>query len=488
MEKDLQENELKDLEEEIDSAVDRLFVESLKGSEDSLRKAMPLDEDRELETTFDLQSLSSPIPAAETEKPQPFSFDTPGPFPDPFRDSFGLEPSSMPAGSESSLQAKPPAFESPGRFGKTPGPKPSPLPVTPGPTPEPKPVAYDATEDLAETFDFEPTATPARAKPLVQPPPYLKSIDQLEAQLLSLEWEITQEKLEKTRQEVGTLQELLKQRKDVGSVLGFMGNVLAEMITDEQNIHPSMVKFLLDAKETVKLLFEREDEREFEIYKQLARDGIEARFASLRERKKTVMEQPLEPAARQPIESPSEKVPVEWKRVEEGLNQWNRFFGKAESLLQRIEQRLSELGRRGQATPPPSEREGLPVMDITVFKSFGKLYGVESDKITKLYKLPSSFGAEWGDLPKIVLKDREVALIDLKKAFPGESWQPVAMSKLLTVQSEGKWKGVFVEEVLKRFSAAPSERKENGKPLLGTVQWNYQASPVDVPILDVRKL
>ena len=227
---------------------------------------------------------------------------------------------------------------------------------------------------------------------------------------------------------------------------------------------------------------------EFEIYKHLARDGIEARFRSLREPKKTAAERPAEPAARRPAEPPSESVPVEWKRVEEGLNQWNRFFGKAESLLQGIEQRLSELERRNQMIPIPSGRESLPVMDITVFKAFGKLYGVESQTVTKLYKLPPSFSTQWSDHPTILLKDKEVALIDLKKVFPGESWQPVIMSKLLTVQSEGRWKGVLVEEVVKRFSASPSERKENGKPLLGTVKWNYQARPVDVPILDVRGL
>jgi hypothetical protein len=314
----------------------------------------------------------------------------------------------------------------------------------------------------------------------------------LEAQLLSLEWEISPEKLEMTRQEVDALKELLKGRKDIGSVLGFMGSVLAEMTADEQNIHPSMVKFLLDAKDTVKVLFERENEREFEVYKHLARDGIEARFRSLREAKKAGAERPAEPVSRRPVEPSSEKVPVEWKRVEEGLNQWNRFFGKAESLLQRIEQRLAELERGNQIVPSPTGGESLPVMDITVFKAFGKLYGVESQTITKLYKLPPSFGAQWGEHSKILLKDREVALIDLKKAFPGESWepmgQPVVMSKLLTVQSEGKWKGVFVEEVVKRFSASPSERKENGKPLLGNVKWNYQACPVDVPILDVKRL
>ena len=100
----------------------------------------------------------------------------------------------------------------------------------------------------------------------------------MEAQLLSLEWEITEEKLAKTQEAVKVLRNSLKQRQDVGSVLGFMKDLLDRMKTDEENISPPMIKFLLDAKETIKLLLRQETEGDFTIYKQLALDGIEARF------------------------------------------------------------------------------------------------------------------------------------------------------------------------------------------------------------------
>ncbi len=124
MEKTLQENEIKELEEEIDSAVDRLFVEKRKGHREILLQEPPSSS----------PSLESP------EKPERA--------PD-------VAPASI---------------------------------ATPPPPPPPQP----------------------------QPPSALKSIDPLEAQLLSLEWEITEEKLQGVQEEVRRLCDQFKQKADIG--------------------------------------------------------------------------------------------------------------------------------------------------------------------------------------------------------------------------------------------------------------------------------
>ncbi|OGP90906.1 MAG: hypothetical protein A2157_05540 [Deltaproteobacteria bacterium RBG_16_47_11] len=391
MEKNLREDEIKELEEEIDSAVDRLFVEKRKGLSESLFQESP--------------SLSPSV-----------------------------EPSQQPH----------------------------------------------------RAFDFEPSPTPSPVPPVPQPPPssYLKLIDQIEAQVLSLEWEITDEKLRKTREAIKTLHESFEPRTDIGSVLGLMDSLLGQMIADEENIHPPMIKFLLDAKETIKLLLKEETEKEFTLYKQLAREGIEARFTGLAGPK-----QPSSPGPPLLREEPiSEKAPVEWKRVEEMLTQWNEFFEKADGVLRQMEQHLSRLEKVHQEPLNSSGKGKLPLMDITVFKAYGKLYGVESQKIMKLYKIPSSFEDKYAHRSKVRLRDIDVTLIDLKKNFPVESWHPEGPSKLLTIQEEGEYKGLIVEEILKRLTISPEDREENGKPLLGIIHWVYQAHPVEVPILNFRKL
>ena len=396
MEKTLQENEIKELEEEIDSAVDRLFVEKRKGHSESLLQEPP---------SFS-PSLESP------EKPERA--------PD-------FAPASIP-------------------------------PAPPPPSPQP------------------------------QPPSDLKGIDPLEAQLLSLEWEITEEKLKKAQEEVRRLYDQLKQRADVGPVLRHMNSVLEKMMGDEKNILPAMIKFLLDAKETVKLLLHQETDKEFSVYKNLAREGIEARFTGLEGMRGPSIQPP--PLLRE--ETIPQPPPNEWKKMEEVLTQGKVFFEKAEEILRQIEQRLSQLSQieKAQPEPPtPSGKEKLPLMDITIFKVYGKLYGVESQKIWKLYKIPPSLQDKHAQMSKVRLKDLDVTLIDLKKTFPRESWHPQETSKLLIVQEEEEYKGLMVEEVLKRLTISPEEnRGEEGRPLLGRVQWIYQAHPVEVPILDLKAL
>ena len=71
-----------------------------------------------------------------------------------------------------------------------------------------------------------------------------------------------------------------------------MEKVLIHMIKNEENIQPPWIKFLLDSKETIKLLMRKETEGEINIYKQLAYLGIEARFSCLEGMKEAKIIQP----------------------------------------------------------------------------------------------------------------------------------------------------------------------------------------------------
>ena len=413
MEKNLQENEIKELEEEIDLAVDRLFVEKRKG-------------------------LAEPLPQ---------------------------EPSALLDSLEST--------------------------------------SYESTDEPGTGFDFAPSLMTALSPPppTPMPPPavptgpsYLKSIDQLEAQLLSLEWEISGEKLSKTQEAVKVLRHSLKQREDVGSVLGFMKDLLDRMRADEDNIRPPMIKFLLDAKETVKLLLRQETDKEITIFKQLALDGIESRFGSMGETKGV-------PGRAETLRI-EEKGPaptlIEPKK-EEIFNQWDSFFKKTEGILHQINQRLSQL-EKVRRDPPPSpalQRETpplSPLKDITVFRTGGKLVGVESEGIRKLFKVPPFFKERYAEQPRVRIREDDVTLIDLKQIFPEESWRSEGAVKLLLLYGEGgtggagECKGLIVEEILKRIMILPEQQGGDGRPLLGRIRWSYEAQPVDVPILDFRRL
>jgi chemotaxis protein histidine kinase CheA len=317
---------------------------------------------------------------------------------------------------------------------------------------------------MEKDFDIESTIHPHPA-----PPPFLKSIENMESQLLSLEWEITKENLGKTREEVLAMRGTLKEKPDITSVLNLMEKVLDYMMKNEEKIRPPLVKFLLDSKETIKLLLRKETGSEINIYKQLVYAGIQARYSCLEELRETKVEQP----------------PVNF--IEEILSKMNLFLEKAEEILSKVDQRVSGLEQDIQKPSEPFVKAKPVAMNITVFKVEGKLFGVESDKVVKLYKVPIAFHDKYSNQQKIRLKDFEVRLIDLKKIFSIQKGDLKGEIRILTMKDKGEYKGLMIDQVLERLSTPSDIVGAPGEYLLGTIHWTYQERPVEVPILDLRK-
>jgi hypothetical protein len=241
----------------------------------------------------------------------------------------------------------------------------------------------------------------------------------METQLLSLEWEITKENLENTKEEVLALRETLKERSDITSVLNLMEKALIHIIKNEENIQPPQIKFLLDSKETIKLLMKKETGGDINIYKQLAFGGIEARFLSL----EGLKELRAKPLSSGPIEKRDKtEIPKMWEQPIEGiLNQMKLFSEKLDEILKKIEQHLSRLGQITKTSPEELVEKRLLPVDITIFKIDEKLFGVESHKVSKLFKVPNTFQDRISSQQRIRLKDFEIQMVDLKKIFSFES-------------------------------------------------------------------
>jgi hypothetical protein len=194
MDKMTGEEDLKGLEEEIENAVDRLFVEKRGGGIESFLMESPAIE-----------------PPSKSSKEEP---STKPPALKPSMGSSILEPALESLVLEPSMEN--PTFESPMETSLL----------------EP---SYEF--ESAKDFNLESSPPPPPV-----PIPFLKSIEKLEAQLLALEWEITGEKLKKTREEVLALRELLKQRVDITPILSYMEN-FKPYDWNEENIQPPWIKF-----------------------------------------------------------------------------------------------------------------------------------------------------------------------------------------------------------------------------------------------------
>jgi hypothetical protein len=323
-------------------------------------------------------------------------------------------------------------------------------------------------------------------RPSSEPLPFIKSFEKMETQLLSLEWEITKENLENTKEEVLALREVLKEKSDITSVLNLMEKALIHMIKNEENIQPPQIKFLLDSKETIKLLMKKETEGDINIYKQLAFGGIEARFLCLEGLK--------ELRAKQLSSGPIEKrekteIPKMWEQQIEGvLNEMRLFSGKLDEILKKFEHHLSRLGQMTRTSPEELVEKRLLPMDITIFRIDEKLFGIESHNVSKLFKVPNTFQDRISSQQRIRLKDFEIQMVDLKKIFSIQSRSRKGDIQILTVKGNGEYKGLMIDQVLKKLSTEADISEEYGEYFLGMVHWTYQEKPVDIPILNLRKI
>jgi len=407
MEKTFDEDDLKGLEEEIDSAVDRLFVQKKREPEEGVRMEPPI-----LEPSHDMgKKVDAGFPSPPHSEPVSF-----------------LEP----------------------------------LP--------------DMEKKIEAGFPFPPHSEPVS---------FLEPFEKMETHLLELEWEITGENLRKTKEEVGVLRRVSEGKSSITSVLNLMEKVLNHMARNEENISPPMVKFLLDSKETIKLLMKKETGSEINVYKQLAELGIEARFCCLQGINGTKAESPSSSLSEDVTRT---EVPAAAsKQGEEILGKMNLFSEKMDEMFKKLSQHLSKVERGfSQSSEKLLEPKALPI-NVTVFKVDKKFFGVESNKVFKLFRVPNTFHEKYSNQEKIRLKDFEVKLIDLKKIFCIQGGDRRGETNILTVREDGQYKGLIVDQVLKKLSAPAEIGREYGDYFLGMIRWTYQDHSVEIPILDLKK-
>ncbi len=332
--------------------------------------------------------------------------------------------------------------------------------------------------------DFNLESSPPPPPPPV-PIPFLKSIEKLEAQLLALEWEITGEKLKNTREEVLALRELLKQRVDITPILSYMEKALSLMIGNEENIQPPWIKFLMDSKETIKLLMRKEKEGEIDIYKQLACLGIDARFSCLEGMKEVPF---TSPPLVQSEERERTEIPIAaGKNIEETMIKLNLFSEKMDQITQKVEPYFSKIEQLALKLSEIIMEAGPLPVSITVFKVDDRLFGVESEKIFKLFRVPNTFQEKYLNLQRIRLKDFEVKMINLKKLLSIQGGEPKGEIKILMVKGNGEYKGFMIDQVLKKLSATSDMEGESGEYFSGIIHSTYKEQPVEIPILDLKK-
>jgi chemotaxis signal transduction protein len=427
MEKTPNEEDLKGLEEEIESAINRLFVEK---SEDFIqsdfKETSALPSSEELEKDLDIGALLQP------------------------------PPKSLPSSEELEKD------------------------LDIGTLLQPPPKSLPSSEELEKDLDMG-----TLLQPPPKSPPSLESVDELEAQILALEWEITDETIRKTEEQVRRLRGIFNDDHDIGSLLRLMEKALDQMINNDETVGPALTRFLLDSKEMLKLLIRGDGEGDAKLYRKLACEGVEAKF-SLIEGMKNPTAASLPPSEIE--DQPRNVLSVDGGgKVEEMLTKLNLLTERIDRTLAKIEEDLSQPRGLVQEPHPVIEIRSLPV-HVTVFRIDGKLFGVESDKVFKLFRVPETFEERHLHQERIRLKGIEVRLIDLKKILALPKGEAREETKILLVRDDDEYKGLVIGQVVKKLSTHVEVEEGTGGYYTGMVHWTYQERPVAVPLLDLRKM
>jgi chemotaxis protein histidine kinase CheA len=308
----------------------------------------------------------------------------------------------------------------------------------------------------------------------------------LETHLLSLEWEITRENLGRTVEQVLTLREDFKEAPDISVVLNRMVRVLNYMIQNEEGIRPHLIQFLLDSKETIKLLMRKEMGDDINIYKKLAHAGLDARFSCLEELREV---QSQTPSVKVKVPERKEEAPLMRPELsEEIIKRMESFSERLDKMIEKMDQHLSAHERLTESPGAWPGNESPLKTRVTVFKKGERLFGVESDKVMKLFKVPSHLCKKMIELRKVRLKGLEVRMIDLENLFPTPAEDQEEERQVLVLKGDEEFKGLMMDRVLNRLSGPLEQGGEFNEYLLGMIRWTYQDLPIKVPILDFGKL
>jgi len=315
-----------------------------------------------------------------------------------------------------------------------------------------------------------PAPFPSPSSPSPTPPPSRPPVSQnlqekleaVEAQLLTLEWDISSKHLNNAITHLQDLRKLSLVGDELEKVIILIQKVLYQLNLDESKLTPAALKFLQKSWKAVKGMT---DERfSFEIDKKTLVRELIAEFQNLRLEEtpqKTVERIEARPPQEERFELADESVakepPVE-KRVP--FAELDKFMYKIEQLLQVVSEERKRLegihqeiinfkddlqnslhsaGRDQQRAPRqdeiaeleerlakkayrPSDLElpqtvSAPTLSVSLFKVSGVIFGIPEQQIIRSFpikKWVSEFFIEKG---KVKLKNREIPLFNILQVF-----------------------------------------------------------------------
>jgi chemotaxis protein histidine kinase CheA len=208
-----------------------------------------------------------------------------------------------------------------------------------------------------------------------------RNLENLETHLLSLEWEISPDFVNKIVSELGFLKEAYQNDRAVYEVVDKMNKVAHAIAGDAGNITPENLRFLLEAKDGVKLLIEELKGKD--NYRNVVLSGILAKYRLIEGQGLESKEKPTQPAKG---------------------HDFTNLTQNLQALSQKLETEIRQLGSIAEKLKTPAERP-VPVETVgtVLMESAGRVFAINKDIVVSSLQIPYR-------MARTIWKDREIQI------------------------------------------------------------------------------
>ncbi|UCD71960.1 MAG: chemotaxis protein CheW [Syntrophobacterales bacterium] len=328
-------------------------------------------------------------------------------------------------------------------------------------------------ETVSSAEETEPIEKPLEEEKLP------KAIETLEVEVLSLEWEFSGETLKKIIAALGGLKTAYRDDNSLLKVIDMMGKVSLYLLNDEKSITPEALRFLQDGKEVVKFLIT--DKGEQVIFKNLMVEGINSHFQLLGLGKEARRDKDRDKIF-QKLCSDLEKYRMSLCDGEDRLGRaLHRVKGMNEELifdngikglsdeLEKIKGYLrSYLGRLDDISEQ-FQREifGQRLYEterVLLVETQNRIFGIPSDSVIKTYALTDGYAKSISLKDSITLKGKRIPMVKLSNVFNLAMTGVRKPQGIVLVKKRDQIIAILVDKVLRNknlfVKTAGQEREE----------------------------
>jgi hypothetical protein len=268
-----------------------------------------------------------------------------------------------------------------------------------------------------------------------------RNLENLESHLLSLEWEINPELIQRVISELAFLKKAYRNDRASFQVVELMDKVTHSLANDEGNITPNNLRFLLEAKDGIKLL--GNELKNKEDFKNVVLSGILARYRLMRE-------------------EGAKEADGQHESAREG--DFQNLTQSLRDLSQRLQHEIRQLGSITQRLQGGTDHSA-PSRMIAAFlvETSGRVFAMENDIVVRSVQIPYRMARTvWRDR-EIRIRGVRLPLVNLFRLFKSKAKVKAENKVVVLVKKGDRTLALLVDRCLQKKAIPVSRIREESR-------------------------